>query len=399
MKKCKLPNKVGAKFSFSVKSQNLVKVLSRVDLVTKFSDADDTLTNVHLVVAYGGDVFIIGRTPDTFIAHHVAEAKADGDGAFNIDPKQLQGLVDKRAEVNLNFDGTAVNITSTTSKYSATFKTKTLASEQIPLVSEGLRHHVNGGNSIPDQLIELLTEGVRCTKIKDCYSPTNPVICRVECTGKELEVTSLTNWHASRFVAKLGKKLAKSVEPFRFSLSTQMFDLLYRVIDGQTAVLSADTTSFAAEADSFVLTLPPIQSSDADYRAVRDYYGSLQKPLIKSMLGPGLGATLSNIGSFVGKKEKPAVTITVGPKRASVSFANDSGNLTDAIKVISTSVKDKHPVRMDYTVLGEILKHVPDVSEGHSFDVYGNSIKELKMFSIHYETDVFSLDHLGYLPQ
>jgi hypothetical protein len=54
---------------------------------------------------------------------------------------------------------------------------------------------------------------------------------------------------------------------------------------------------------------------------------------------------------------------------------------------------------MDYTVLGEILKHVPDVSEGHSFDVYGNSIKELKMFSIHYETDVFSLDHLGYLPQ
>lgn len=399
MRKCVLPSKPNKKFQIKVKSSSLVQVLNRVDLVTKFSDVDDTLTNVHLVVACEGQVFVLGRTPDTFIAHWVPDAESSNDGAFNVDPKQLKGLVDKRDELTLDFDGSAVEIAAVKGKYSATFKTKALSSEQIPLVSEGLRHHIKRGTEMPDTLIAALRKGVSLTKVRDCYTPTTPVVCRVSFDGAELEVTSRTNWHASRFVTKIDKKTAKKSSQFRFSLSVGMFELLDRVLADQPAVFSADTTQFAAESESFVLTLPPIQSSDVDYSLVREYFEALKKPLISSVFAEGLGSALNNIKSFVGKKEKPAVTITIAPKRATIAFANDNGSLSDAIKISKTNVTDKQKVRMDYTVLGEILKYVPDANAGHSFDVYGDSLAALKMFTIVVSNDDYKLQHVGYLPQ
>lgn len=402
MRNCVLPSKPGKKFQLTVKCSSMVQVLNRVDLVTKFSEADDSLTNVHLIVACEGQVFVIGRTPDTFIAHWVENATSSSDGAFNVDPKQLKGLIDKRDEVILDFDGSAVTVTATKGKYTAVFKTKALSVEQIPLVQEGLRHHVDSGHRIDGDIMAMIRQGISLTKIKDVYTPSSPVICRIVSNGEGLTVSTMTHWHASRFSAALPKsgKKKDSKREFRFSLSVQMFDLLSRVIDGQDAQFSADVASFSAEADSFVLVLPPIQSSDSDYSVIDEFFESLKsKPLIQAVFSSGLSSALTNIGSFVGKKEKPSLTLTVGPKNASVSFSNDAGSVSDSIKIKSSSVDSKIPVRMDYTLLCEILKLLPESASGQAFSVYGNSIKELNMFNVQHKSAEYTISHLGYLPQ
>ena len=399
MRNCVLPAKPGKKFQMTVSSKSMVNVLNRVDLVTKFSEADDSLTNVHLLVACEGQVFVIGRTPDTFIAHWVDGATSSADGAINVDPKQLKGLIDKREEVVLDYDGSAVTVTATKGKYTAVFKTKALSVEQIPLVQEGLRHHVDGGHKIDGDVMGLIRQGISMTKMKDIYTPSNPVICRIIADGSNLTIGSMTHWHASRFQAPLPKS-KKAKREFRFSLSVQMFDLLNRVVDGQPAQFSADVASFSAESDTFVLVLPPIQSSDSDYSIIDSYFESLkEKPLISAVFSSGLSSALTNIGSFVSKKEKPSLTMTIGPKTAAIAFSNDAGSVSDSIKIKSSSVDSKHPVRMDYTLLCEVLKLLPDSASGQSFAVYGNSIKELKMFNVAYKTPEFSVSHIGYLPQ
>jgi hypothetical protein len=245
----------------------------------------------------------------------------------------------------------------------------------------------------------LIRQGISMTKMKDIYTPSNPVICRIIADGSNLTIGSMTHWHASRFQAPLPKS-KKAKREFRFSLSVQMFDLLNRVVDGQPAQFSADVASFSAESDTFVLVLPPIQSSDSDYSIIDSYFESLkEKPLISAVFSSGLSSALTNIGSFVSKKEKPSLTMTIGPKTAAIAFSNDAGSVSDSIKIKSSSVDSKHPVRMDYTLLCEVLKLLPDSASGQSFAVYGNSIKELKMFNVAYKTPEFSVSHIGYLPQ
>lgn len=391
MKKCRLPKKPSQTCSIDTDGNKLSDILKRVDSVTRFSESDDKLTHIHLLVAYESDVFILGRTPDTFVAHHIPGAKADKDAMFNIDPVQLSGLIAKRGEMTLTFDGKMVNIAAKVGKYRSEFKIKPVSVEQIPMVEEGLRHHIKGGHEMSRDVIEKMTRGIRYTRLRDPITEV-AVICRVECLGDTLRVTTPGNWTSARYTAQLSEKNEK----FRFSLSSGMFDLVSKFCGEDKVNFHVDSASFAAEGDSFVLTLPPIQASDEDYRFIDNMLAQLGNPLLGCVVKGDLSAPFANIATLLDKKTKSLATLIVKKKEFRIKFSNDSGSVQDSL-TLAKPVEKEINTRLDMRIMKELLRTIGR-EDRHSMGFHGPNVNSLKAFSLNYKFEEDKLLYFGYLP-
>lgn len=390
MKKCRLPKKLN-NTSIELDCTLLAGILKRVDSVTKFSESTDIMTHIHLLVAYQSDVFIVGRTPDTFVAHHVPGAKAEKDTAFNIDPNQLVGIINKRGPCVLSYDGAEVEIKAVKGKYKARFKVRSFSPEQVPMVQEGLRHHVEGGQTLNKEFITKLADGVRLTRLRDPYTNA-AVICRVETDGKTIQITSPGTFTSAQYKSKLTAKCPK----FRFSLSGEMFDLIYKFIASDDIEIHADTTSFTAESADFVVSLPPLQSNDEDYRFLDTLLEALGDSVYGTTIKGDLSAPFENIQSIVDKKGQANATIKIAKKEMKISFANDSGSVQDSVK-LSKEVKKPLTCKMDMKILKDMLKHIGREPK-HDIAFKGSSINDLKAFTLTYNQDDHKLLYLGYIP-
>lgn len=392
MKKCRLPKKPSTSCSIAVDGNKLADILKRVDNVTRFSESADKLTHIHLLVTYGSDVFILGRTPDTFVAHHVPGAVASKDTIFNIDPIQLGGLISKRGELELDFDGKMVHMVGKVGKYKSEFKVRPISEEQIPMVEEGLRHHIKGGHEMSRDVIEKMTLGIRHTRLKDPITDES-IICRVECTGETIRVTTPGNWTSGRYIAKLGKKNEK----FRFSLSSGMFDLVSKFCGEDKVNFHVDSASFAAEGDSFVLTLPPIQASDEDYRFIDNMLAHLGNPILGCVVKGDLSAPFANISTLLDKKTGSNANLIIKKKEFRIKFSNDSGSVQDSL-TLAKPIEKEIVTKLDMRIMKELLRAIGR-EERHAMGFHGSSVEKLNAFSLNYTFGEDKLLYFGYLPQ
>lgn len=395
MKTCRLPKTPAKACNITINGGTLSNILKRVDSVTKFSESDDKLTHIHLMVTYKGDVFVLGRTPDTFVAHLVPEAKADADVIFNIDPSQLSGLINRRQDLNIEYTGKEIHISEAKGKYKAEAKLRPVSEEQIPMVQEGLRHHIDGGHVMGRDVIEALTKGVRLTRLKDTISDST-VYCRVMCDGKSLTLVSPGNWTTSRYIAPLAKK----VPAFRFSLTGEMFDLIYRFCGEDKVTFHVDTSSFTAEGDQFVLSLPPIQASDEDYRYMDNMIAQFGKPLVSVKVKGDMSAPFTNIATLVEKKagaqKNTNAKLFLKKKEFRLKFGNDNGSVQDSLRLAS-EVEREISTSLDMRIMRELLKAIGR-EESHLMGFHGANINKLNAFSLSYKFDTHSLLYFGYLP-
>ncbi|AXG67214.1 hypothetical protein HOU09_gp170 [Dickeya phage vB_DsoM_AD1] len=391
MKTCRLPKNPAKKCSLVLNGTFLSDILKRVDSVTRFSESDDKLTHIHLLVTYKSDVFVLGRTPDTFVAYQIPGATADTDTVMNIDPIQLTGLISKRKELNVEFDGKTLNISEQKGKYKAEVKLRPVSAEQIPMVEQGLHHHIEGGHEMTREVIDAMTQGVKLTRLKDTITGQT-VMCRVICDGESLSLVSPGHWTSSRYRAALKKK----VKPFRFSLTGEMFDLIYRFCGEEKVTFHVDSSSFAAEAESFVLTLPPIQASDEDYRYMDNMIAQLGKPLLGCVIKGDLSAPFANISTLIEKKGNTNAKLHVKKQEFKLKFGNDSGSVQDSLK-LAKPIEKEFTTSLDMRIIRELLRNIGR-EERHNMGFHGANINSLNAFSLNYKFDTHTLLYFGYLP-
>ncbi|ARW58811.1 hypothetical protein HOS33_gp171 [Erwinia phage vB_EamM_Y3] len=391
MKTCRLPKSPAKQCNITLTGTILSDILKRVDSVTRFSESADKLTHIHLLVTYKSDVFILGRTPDTFVAYLVPNATADSDTIINIDPVQLTGLINKRKELTVEFTGKELNINEVSGKYKSVIKLRPVSDEQIPMVETGLRHHLEGGHPMAREVIDCLTQGVRLTRLKDTIT-NQSIICRVVCDGKSVSIISPGHWTSSRYKGELKKK----AEPFRFSLTGEMFDLIYRFCGEEKVTFHVDSTAFAAESDTFVLTLPPIQASDEDYRYMDNMLAQLGKPLMGCVVKGDLSAPFANISTLIEKKGNTNAKLLLKKKEFRLKFGNDSGSVQDSL-TLAKPVERELTANLDLRIMRELLKSIGR-EERHAMGFHGSSINQLNAFSLNYKFDAYSLLYFGYLP-
>lgn len=391
MKTCRLPKKPAKTCNITLNGTILSDILKRVDSVTRFSESDDKLTHIHLLVSYKNDVFVLGRTPDTFVAYQVPGAVADSDTLFNIDPIQLTGLINKRKELTVEYTGKELNIAETTGKYKAGVKLRPVSDEQIPMVEQGLRHHIEGGHVMSREVIDAMTQGVKLTRLKDTITDQT-IICRVVCDGTSLSIISPGHWTSSRYRADLKKK----ADPFRFSLTGEMFDLIYRFCGEEKVTFHVDSTAFAAESDSFVLNLPPVQASDEDYRYMDNMLAQLGKPLMGVVIKGDLSAPFANISTLIEKKGNTNAKLLIKKKEFRLKFGNDSGSVQDSL-TLAKPVEKEISTNLDLRIMRELLRSIGR-EEKHNMGFHGANINSLNAFSLNYKFDSYALLYFGYLP-
>lgn len=390
MKKCKLPERAATGVGFKFDAKELAGILKKVDNVTKFSQSNDKLTHIHLICSYKSQVFVIGRTPDTFVAYMIPNAIADGDTVFNIDPTQLAGLIAKRSSMTATFDGREVDMREVKGRYQTKFKVRPMSPEQVPMVNEGLRHHLQGGNEMSEEVIEKMVEGVRLCRLKDTITQES-VICRIECENKDMRVASVSNWASSKFTTKLKEKVAA----FRFSLSVEMFDLVMQFCGKSKVSFFADSNSFAAESEDFVLTLPPIQSTEQDYQYIDVMENAMGAALISMTIKGDMSAPFENIMTLVDVKANTRVNINVEKKTMQIGFDNDSGSVRDSL-TIEKAVEREIATQFDIRILREMLRNIGKENE-HRLGLHG-TLKQFKSMSLNYDLKEGQLVYFGFIP-
>lgn len=390
MKKCKLPERPATGVGFKFDAKELAGVLKKVDNVTRFSQSNDKLTHIHLICSYKSQVFVIGRTPDTFVAYLLPNAMADGDTVFNIDPVQLAGLIAKRSSMTATYEGREVDMREVKGRYQTKFKVRPLSPEQIPMVNEGLRHHLQGGNEMSEEVIQKMVEGVRLCRLKDTITQES-IICRVECEDKNMRVSSVSNWASSKFTTKLKEKVAA----FRFSLSVEMFDLVMQFCGKNKVSFFADSNSFAAESEEFVLTLPPIQSTDQDYQYIDVMENAMGAPLIALTLKGDITAPFENIMTLVDVKANTRVDVKFEKKSMHIGFDNDSGSVRDSVN-LEKAVEREIATVFDIRILREMLRNIGKESE-HRLGLHG-TLKKFKSMSLNYDLKEGKLVYFGFIP-
>lgn len=391
MKKCKLPNAPVEGVGFKFNAKELSSILKKVDSVTKFSESSDKLTHIHLIVSYKGNVFVIGRTPDTFVAHIIPSATADGDTVFNIDPPQLDGLISKRNDMIMQYTGREVLLSEVKGRYKSSFKIRPISIEQMPMVNEGLRHHLTGGQAMSREVIDKMTQGVRLCRLKDTVTQQS-VICRVIVDGKKMLVASTGNWASARFQTKLGLK----VDPFRFSLTGEMFDLVMKFCGTSSVNFYADSTSFAAESDDFVVTLPPIQSTDQDYNYIDVIVNAFGEPTISAEIRGDLSAPFDNISTLVDVKKNTRVLVHIEKKELSIGFDSDAGSVSDSL-TLAKAVERPVDSALDIRIVKEMLRNIGK-EPMHRLGFHG-PLKQFKAMSLKYENENYNLLYFGFIPQ
>ncbi len=392
MKKCRLPKNPAEKAVLTFDGKFLTEVLKRVDSVTRFSESADALTHSHLLASFKGDVFVIGRTPDTFVCHEIVGASCTVDTVFNIDPKSLMGLIAKRGLLEAEYDHPMVKMKEAKGRYKAEFKVKQLSPEQVPMVEEGLRHHIEGGHVMERDVIDKMNEGIRAVRIKDVITD-EAIICRVMCDGKHMKVISPGDWTSAQYIAPFKKQ----VESFRFSMTGAMFDLVNKFCGDEKVTFHVDSSAFTAEAESFVMTLPPVQSNDEDYRFVENMLNDLGKPVVAVNITGDLQTPFNNIATLVDAKGNVNAQIHVKKKELRIKFGNDSGSASDALK-LSKETKKEFKTLVDTRIMRELLRNIGK-EETHDLGFYGSSVNDLSAFTLRYENDVRSLLYFGYVPQ
>lgn len=392
MKKCVLPKNPSDSSKLTFNGKFMTEVLKRVDSVTRFSESADTLTHSHLLVCYKGDVFIVGRTPDTFVCHEVNGATSETDTVFNIDPKHLLGLINKREMLDVEYRYPMVSMKEQKGRYKSEFKVQQLSPEQIPMVEEGLRHHIQGGHTMSREVIEKMNDGIKLTRIKD-HITDETIICRVMCDGRTMKVISPGDWTATQYISDLKKE----VEAFRFSMTGQMFDLVNKFCGDEKVTFHVDSSAFTAEAESFVMTLPPVQSTDEDYRFIDNMFSDLGKPITEMKVKGDFLAPFLNIGSIMDSKGNVFAQIKAAKQRLTIKFGNDKGSVQDALK-LGKEVKKEIEALLDIRIMKELLKNVTK-EESHQMGFFGSSINDLTSFTLSYKNEERSLLYFGYLPQ
>ena len=355
-------------FSFSVSGKDFGRVLKVCDEVVKFSDADKMVEDLHLIVCDGKAVYAIGRTIDTFICHRLPAEDVSGVGAASVDFKSFATLV-KRDSVHLAFR--RGGFSAKASRFEFDQSTKQVSLDQLEMIDVTLRSVKtrSDGDALSRKAVSMLRDAVALTYVPDIYLGAQ-VTSHIEVANGRLRVSTARNWCVSIYESAI-----QDTDDFKLSLHSDMITLLYKVVGDLPAQFYVSGSHFIASSDDFMVTLPPVRSTDADYNTFATVVAALGAPVRSCFLGKDFGPATSTIMQVIAsnpalKGKAVPFELTVGEKAAKLQFDTDGCRMAETVGAKAT---ERFNVKLDVRILNLILKNVMqlDKETQHRCSMYG----------------------------
>lgn len=382
----KIPEKLG-EFEFEVSGKAFAAILTKVDKVVKYSDADKLSEDVQLLVADGKKLSVVGRTADTLCIHHVCAIKQQG--AVAVDFEQLRKLVDKKDTTAIQFDGTSLNIKAGRSKASLTTKQASLyIMEQVVADLKTLMLKGESSFNIASSDIANILVASNMIGIKDVFSNSRSVICATSSDG-EARVVSHTHWSAS-------STTFPSKGNYKFATYTDMVQIIDSLVSDNIDLYTTPTGFIVARTEGFLASFPPAPVTEQDYGMFDLFMESVgQSPCKFQVNGEAIKAAVSDITAlFIKKDDNPNGLISVKESKLRVSYECDAGSKAE---IMDCKSKGKAEFKCDLRLLTTVLKAVKKV-EAVTISVYG-IVGQYKSMRFDTKADGLEVSFGLYIPQ
>lgn len=322
-------NKQQNSFSFEMEGKTLASYIDKLLVVTGHVNSN-AINRRHLFVSYNKTLYLVGYSSDTHIAINTGiETKVTG--SFNFDADILKGVVKGKSDLNFEYDGSELNISS--GRFKAGLKTSPITVDQIPAINDLFGQGIKHSDAIGAELLSRLKLGSQRTRVIDHHDDkvTSPMNITVK-DGK-LVILSFSRWSFNRFECEV-----ESPRDIELTVSNEVFTLVSKVLDERdedSASFFVEESGFRVLSENLIIGLPPLSSSEEDslenVNVIFDgTWASKSKSLYLFSVNE-LSDTISNIRTLITDRNAGYMTLKFGAKGVTLSFSNDNGNAQDSV--------------------------------------------------------------------
>lgn len=346
--KVKIPTKCGS-FSFSIGGKELWASLKTCDEIIKFSDADKIVDDLNLLMCCGKQVYVVGRTIDTFTVLRLPCTNVEGEGAANIDFNSFQPLA-KKDSCNISVEDGRLCAKSKSFVYKVDLRQG--SSDQLELVSQMLEQYTGGEEvQLSHADVEAVNRAVQLTYIPELY--LDHIVCaHIQATAKGLTVSCPANWSSGHYFNPnvRGK--------YKLSVSAKMMAVISKVGTEDTSY-NVGVFGFMASSPDRIIVLPPITTHENAFTQHTETRAAFGKPQCVIECGADIVEAVNTINGIVQRtKDLKGRAISAQLKSAgkymSVGFVTDSQSILERV----TGAGDVFEVNCDIKILALILKNV-----------------------------------------
>lgn len=379
-------------FEFSIEGTDFGKSLKLCDEVIKFSDADKMMEDLNMIVCTGREVFLMGRTIDTFIIYQLDVSEVSGIGAALVDFSVL-GPVTKKGRVKIRFAGGELRAKSKTTNLTNSVRQVSL--DQLKTLEVTIRNIElkNDADVFGSELVDDIKRAVEMSFIPDLYTDgsTNS---HIEVRKGSLKVVTSSNFTCAQY----DKDLTVSSPDIRISLGADMLRLLYKVVGSSEAQFYVSGANFVASAANFLVLLPPVRSHKGDFDRFETFEATLGEPAARATADHDLVLAVNTLAGLVNsnkalKGHSVKFALAVKPGTALLKFNTDGQSLTEKIGI---ATKDTFSFNADIRLMQLLMKGVGQgIKAGespHQLSVYGPTGK-YKAFMLNYTMPDFRIKY------
>ena len=366
-------------FSFIADANVLAKQLAKMVSVTSFSSASDSECH-HIMIANKGSVYLVGYSPETFVSVKLDVIEKPRTGGFlEFDVVSLQGLIKRRSELHIAFEDNQLKINAVKGKYSCYLKTVEVPPEYIARINKGLAQKSNSTElSVSD--MQELKEALSHTSLKSIYATDKDsgLLCYITVSGGKLSVSAMDDLHMALYRASVNSK-AK----FQLALSSSMFNLIFKFIeDEENAKFALGSNGMSVFGESFVISLPPIQTEDIKFSLVQQFLKSVSSKRKCGFCLPNSAFdTIDNMNALAKNKEK--FKFVLNKKGAvKITIDTDNGSVSDMFKVSDSDSKEGHKWNVDPLMFYDLYKKLKSLGSDIPIELYRPNVKDGAAFLI-----------------
>ena len=346
--KVKIPTKCGS-FGFTIDGKDLWASLRVCDEIIKFSDADKIVDDLNLLMCCGNQVYVVGRTIDTFIVLRLPCTEVEGEGAANIDFNAFQPLA-KKSGMRIGVEDGKMVAKAKSFVYKVDLRQG--SSDQLDLVTQMMGQYTGGTEiELTHEDVAAVNRAVRLTYIPELYMDF--IVCaHIQATGKGLTVSCPANWSSGYY------HNPSTRGNYKLSVSAKMMSVLAKIGTEDTGY-SVGPFGFMAASEDRIIVLPPISTHADAFSQHSDTRKAFGKPLATVECAPQLVEAVATINGIVSKvkdlkgRAVSAKFKSVG-KYCTVGFDTDSQSIVERV----SGKGDQFEVNCDVRILSHILKNV-----------------------------------------
>lgn len=340
--KFSVSDKLKNTFGFELGAKQMTEYVDKLTAVTGFVSSN-ALSRRHMFIAYGKRLYMVGYSTDTHIAIDTG-IETEVDGAFNFDAEVFKGVIKGRGHIEFDYDGNDLNMKS--GRFKSSIRTMPITIDQIPAINDLFGRGIDRSESLHKDLLAQIREGVSRTRIIDHLDDMSVSPMTITYKDNQIKITTQTRWAGCVFVANL--KAGCDNKPFKMSLTGDVFKLINKVFEGKSekgASFFMSDRGFSVISDDAVIGLPPLQETDEsdleDFTQLMSTLDTLDPSGSYLLDVQDNLDTINNVVVLLNDKNTGNLKANFGSKGVSLSFENDSGNVSDAFTYQKTTKKGK----------------------------------------------------------